>query len=128
MSSFCSEDAAYSVFNEVPLVDVSWDAMSTDPIVHEGLLQQLAQGTEEEMQCELVPLEAPIMFEEMHQGGEDLTGKAMKPTIEFSRISGASLVELNIDSMVLDGTCHENVVWDEDIKAISELVIDDMLN
>lgn len=52
MSSFCSEDAAYSVFNEVPFVDVSWDAMSTDPIVHEGLLQQLAQGTEEEMQCE----------------------------------------------------------------------------
>lgn len=44
MSPFCSEDAAYSVFNEVPFVDVSWDVMSTDPIVHEGLLQQLAQG------------------------------------------------------------------------------------
>ncbi|TKV92841.1 hypothetical protein SEVIR_9G187000v4 [Setaria viridis] len=68
------------------------------------------------------------MFEEMHQGGEDLIGKEIKPTTEFSHISGASLVELNIDSVVLDGTCHENVVCDEDIKAISELVIGDMLN
>lgn len=50
-----TDDAAYSVLEEVPLGNVNWDAMSTEPIKHEGLLQQLPQGTEEEMHCEQVP-------------------------------------------------------------------------
>jgi hypothetical protein len=61
MTSFCSEDAAYSAFDEVPLLDVTRDAMSTDAIVYEGFLQQLVQGTKE-MEREQLPLEAPIML------------------------------------------------------------------
>jgi hypothetical protein len=30
MSSFYSEDATYSAFDEVPLLDVAWDVMSAD--------------------------------------------------------------------------------------------------
>ncbi|PUZ40854.1 hypothetical protein GQ55_9G456000 [Panicum hallii var. hallii] len=86
------EDVAHPVFDD-------WDEEVQYGFDSHGLLQQLTQWTGEQMQCNQVSLMASVMFEEMHQGGEDLIGKEKKATAEFSRISSASLpVELYVDS------------------------------
>ncbi|PUZ69405.1 hypothetical protein GQ55_2G105300 [Panicum hallii var. hallii] len=70
------------------------------------------------MQCKQVSLMASVMFEEMHQGGEDLIGKEKKATAEFSRISSAPLpVELYVDSGVLEETYHNDVVRYDDLSS-----------
>jgi hypothetical protein len=76
---------------QVPLVDVSWDEMSTDPIV-QGVWQQLIQGTEKDVQSDIHMHEG--LLKQLAQGedcfvvGEDLSGNERKLTAEFSQHDG----------------------------------------
>ncbi|CAO2152408.1 unnamed protein product [Urochloa humidicola] len=81
-----SECDELSVFDGTSARVVVWDEISADLPVHEGLLQQLAQG--------------PV--EEMHQGRGDLTGKEKMLTADFSHVSvqlAANWVEEQMTSM-----------------------------
>jgi hypothetical protein len=72
--------------DELTYADEDEEPLDTETMVGEDWVYadlQLAQGTEE-MLCKQVPLEAPILLEEMNQGGENL------PTMEFIRNNGVS--------------------------------------
>ena len=110
-ASVVPEDVAHPVFDEMSPLDVVWDKKVQHGFDSDGLLQQLAQWTGEQ-----VSLMVSVMFEEMHQGGEDLIGKEKKPTAEFSHISAASLpVELYVDLGCL--RYHSDVVQYEDLSS-----------
>jgi hypothetical protein len=112
---------AQEVLDGIPISMVLWDEMSNDHVVHEDLLEQLAQSGEhldimlthdcflgsmqdlaydlcvDSVISEKVSLEAPIVLEKMHQGREHLSGNERKPTA-----SGVSiLVGLTSDSVRL---------------------------
>ena len=74
-ASVVPEDVAHPLFDEMSSLDVVLDEEVQHRLDSHGLLQQLVQWTGEQMQCKQVSLMAPNMFEEMHQGGEDLLSR-----------------------------------------------------